>query len=225
MTSQKLLLIPQARLEMFSDLIFGLSLSISAITLIGSPAYSQASIINKIISFIFNFTVLIMIWIRYTGTMAILPIETGQIIFLNLLMLLLVGLEPYLLSIIQGALFVINPTDLNLGMADYASSLYALDIAGLVAIQGFFTHILSREEKGLVPSSLLHKYRIGRNAQLVLAAVFVFSILPQFWTTSILGLPLRIQIWWIPLFGSVILIVKKYGLGIPQKSESERSRG
>src|SRR2546426_11647424 len=99
---------------MFSDLIFGLSLSISAITLIGSPAYILSSIINKIILFIFNFTDLIMIWIRYTGTMAILPIETGQIIFLNLLMLLLVGVEPYLLVIIQGPLFVINPTDLNL---------------------------------------------------------------------------------------------------------------
>src|SRR2546428_10119899 len=86
LTSQKLLLIPQARLQMFSDLIFGLSLSISAITLIGSPAYSQPSIINKIISFIFNFTVLIMIWIRYTGTTAILPIATGQHSFLNLLM-------------------------------------------------------------------------------------------------------------------------------------------
>jgi len=210
---------------MFSHLIFGLSLSISAITLIGSPAYSHASIMNKIISFVFNFIILIMIWIRYTGTMAILPIETGQIIFLNLLMLLLVGLEPYLLSIIQGALFVVNPTDLNLGMADYASSLYALDIAGLVAIQGFFTHILSREEEGLVPSSHLHKYRIGRNAQLVLAAVFVLSVLPQFWTTSVLGLPLRIQIWWIPLLGSVILIVRKYGLGIPQKAEAETTRG
>ena len=225
MTTQKLVLIPQARLEMFSDLIFGLSLSISAITLIGSPAYSQASIINKIVSFIFNFIILIMIWIRYTGTMAILPVETGQVIFLNLLMLLLVGLEPYLLSIIQGALFVVNPTDLNLGMADYASSLYALDIAGLVAIQGFFTHILSREERGLVPSTLLHKYRVGRNAQLVLAAVFVLSVLPQLWTTSVFGLPLRIQIWWIPLFGSVILIVRKYGLGIPSKGLPEASKG
>jgi uncharacterized membrane protein len=204
---------------MFSDLIFGLSLSISAITLIGSPTYSQASIVNKIISFVFNFIIIIMIWIRYTGTMAILPVETGQIIFLNLLMLLLVGLEPYLLSIIQGALFAVSPTDLNLGMADYASSLYALDLAGLVAIQGFFTHILSKEEKGLIPSKLLHKYRVGRNAQLLLSAVFVLSALPQFWTTSILGLPLRIQFWWIPLIGSIILIVRKYGLGVPMKEQ------
>jgi hypothetical protein len=204
---------------MFSDLIFGLSLSISAITLIGSPAYSQASIINKIISFIFNFTVLIMIWIRYTGTMAILPVETGQTIFLNLLMLLLVGLEPYLLSIVQGTMFVVNPADLNLSIADYASSLYALDLAGLVAIQGFFTHILSKEEKGLIPSSLLHKYRIGRNVQVLLSAIFVLSALPQFWTTSLLGLPLRIQLWWIPLVGSVILIVRKYGLGVPRKEK------
>jgi hypothetical protein len=204
---------------MFSDLIFGLSLSISAITLIGSPAYTQASIINKIISFVFNFIILIMIWIRYTGTMAILPIETGEIIFLTLLTLLLVGLEPYLLSIVQGTLFVVNPADQNLTMADYASSLYALDLAGLVAIQGFFTHILSKEEKGLIPSTLLHKYRVGRNAQLLLSAVFVLSALPQFWTTSILGLPLRIQFWWIPLIGSVILIVRKYGLGVPMKEQ------
>src|SRR5437879_4479730 len=148
---------------MFSDLIFVVSLSISAITLIGSPAYSQASIINKIISFIFNFTVLIMIWIRYTGTMAILPIETGQIIFLNLLMLLLVGLEPYLLSIIQGAIFVVNPSDLNLGMADYASSLYALDIAGLVAIQGFFR--FSRNRTSSYRNCLHDRALRGHNSQ------------------------------------------------------------
>jgi hypothetical protein len=219
LASQRLVLIPQSRLEMFSDLIFGLSLSISAITLIGSPAYNQPSITNKIISFTFNFIILIMIWIRYTGTMAILPIETGQIIFLTLLTLLLVGLEPYLLSIVQGTLFVVNPADQNLTMADYASSLYALDLAGLVAIQGFFTHILSKEEKGLIPPTLLHKYRVGRNAQLLLSAVFVLSALPQFWTTSILGLPLRIQFWWIPLIGSVILIVRKYGLGVPMKEQ------
>ena len=219
MTTEKLVLIPESRLEMFSDLIFGLSLSISAITLIGSPAYTQASIMNKIVSFVFNFIILIMIWIRYTGTMAILPIETGEIIFLTLLTLLLVGLEPYLLSIVQGTLFVVNPADQNLTMADYASSLYALDLAGLVAIQGFFTHILSKEEKGLIPSTLLHKYRVGRNAQLLLSAVFVLSALPQFWTTSILGLPLRIQFWWIPLIGSIILIVRKYGLGVPMKEQ------
>ncbi|HZD12467.1 MAG TPA: TMEM175 family protein, partial [Candidatus Binatus sp.] len=97
MTSEKQIFIPRSRLEMFSDLIFGLSLSISAVTLIGSQVFTVPNIVNRIIAFVFNFVVLIMIWLRYTGTMAILPIETGQVIFLNLFLLLLVGLEPFLL--------------------------------------------------------------------------------------------------------------------------------
>ncbi len=208
---------------MLSDLIFGLSLSIGAITLIGTQTYTPASIFYRIISFIFNFTIIIMIWVRYTGTMTILPVETGQVIFLNLLMLLLVGLEPYLLGIIQASMFIpdqsgqlplLTTTDRPYSTTpDYSTALYALILAGLVGIQGFFTHILSREEKGLVPTDLLKKYRVARNVQFLLALLFVISALPTFWGYSLLGLPLRLQVWWIPLLGSVFLIVGKYGLG------------
>ena len=203
---------------MFSDLIFGLSLSISAVTLIGSQVFTVPNIVNRIIAFVFNFVVLIMIWLRYTGTMAILPIETGQVIFLNLFLLLLVGLEPFLLILIQDTLFIPGMvTSDSDSIARFAASLYALDLAGLVAIQGFFTHILSIEERGIVPSHLIHSYRVARNAQFMLSMVFVVSVLPQLWSVQFLGLPLPIQLWWIPLFGSVVLMVGKYGFGAPTK--------
>jgi len=215
---------------MLSDLIFGLSLSIGAITLIGTQTYTPTSIFYRIVSFIFNFTIIIMIWVRYTGTMTILPVETGQVIFLNLLMLLLVGLEPYLLSIIQASMFIPDQTgQLPLlsttatpysSTPDYSTALYALVLAGLVGIQGFFTHILSREEKGLVPASFLKKYRVARNVQFLLAMLFIISALPPFWGSTTLGLPLRLQVWWIPLLGSVFLIVGKYGLGGLQHESS-----
>ncbi len=88
---------PRARIETLADLIFGFALSIGAIALIGSPPTSAGDINTRILEFMFTFFILITAWIIYTTQMSVLPLETRAVTLLNVLMLALVAVVPYLL--------------------------------------------------------------------------------------------------------------------------------
>src|SRR5438034_6697255 len=83
---------PRPRLESLSDLIYGLSLSIGAISLVITNAQtSTVSDINRnVLEFLFVFLLLITSWIIYTSDMSVLPIETRLVTFLNVVLLILV---------------------------------------------------------------------------------------------------------------------------------------
>src|SRR5947208_16264340 len=88
---------PRPRLETLSDLIYGLSLSIGAISLvITNNQASTASDINRnILEFLFVFLILITSCIIYTSDMSVLPFETGLVTFLYLILLILFVILPY----------------------------------------------------------------------------------------------------------------------------------
>jgi len=187
---------PKPRIESLSDLIFGLALSIGALSLISKPPGSPAEINSDIVGFTVSFVILISVWLRYTSIMSVLPLETPATIFLNVVLLFLVSIEPYFFDLINLGPY---PTQSELANLEYASILFALDIAGLMAIMAFFTHILTIEEKKLVSPELILKYRLLRNSFFIAAGLFLISILPQFWTLSIKGTPFRFYFWLVPI--------------------------
>lgn len=190
---------PTPRIESLSDLIFGLALSVGTISLITKAPKHPVDIIYDVMQFGFSFAILISVWMRYTSIMSVLPMEDRKTITLNILMLFLVAVEPYL--------FYLNVNyDLldNMVLLDTASILYALDMAGLMAILALFTHQLTIEERKLIPQSLLSKYRNIRTNLFISAAFFAITILPFFWTLSLQGTPLRFYIWFVPLFLSSV---------------------
>lgn len=189
---------PRPRLETLSDLIFGLSLSIAAIALIAQAPTSTTEINNHIFAYIFTFLILITTWLAYTNIMSVLPLETRTLTVLNVTMLLLVTLSPFLLNTVEIANQSLSSTDAAL-IEDYASRLFALNLAGLLTIIGLFYHILSMEEKGLVTQDLVGRFRRARNLMFVLAGVFVVTIAPQFGGWTILGYPVRFVLWYIPI--------------------------
>src|SRR5437667_12263153 len=91
---------PRPRLETLSDLIYGLSLSIGAISLvITNNQASTANDINRnVFEFLFVFLILITSWIIYTSDMSVLPVETRLVTFLNVILLILVDLPLSLRS-------------------------------------------------------------------------------------------------------------------------------
>jgi uncharacterized membrane protein len=171
--------------------VFGLALSIGALTLIGKSPVAPADIRNAVFQFGFSFIILVSIWIRYTRIMSVLPLETVWTVLLNVALLFLVSLEPYLLSVLNSAE--------TLSIFDYGSVAYALDLAGLVAILGLFTHMLTREERKLVPARLLGQQRRIRNGFLFSAFLFLVSTLPPFLVWKLEGTPLRVLFWYVPL--------------------------
>jgi hypothetical protein len=129
--------------------------------------------------------------------MSVLPVETTRTRALNTIMLFLVAIEPYLFNQISfGFTATGSPT---LPQID-ASATYALDLGAIWAILAAFTHILTIEEKKLVAPDLFRKYRLMRNLEIIVAAIFFISILPQFWDTVIGSTSLRYVLWALTFF-------------------------
>jgi len=189
---------PRPRIEALSDLVFGLSLSLASISLIISPPSSPSEINNHILAFVFAFILLITAWINYTSSMSVLPLETRTVTVLNVIMLMSVALVPFLLNVVE----LPNPS-LTLGqdlmIREYASKLFAVNLSALIAILGLFSHILAREEAKLIAPDLVATYRANRNLTLILAGFMLLTAAPLFGTYMILGYPIRLYMWYVPI--------------------------
>ena len=180
--------IPKARIESLSDLIFGLALSIGAFSLISSNSNSPGQILPNILAFGFSFLILMTIWIRYTRLTTVLPIETAGTVYLNVVMLFCVAVEPYLFNLL------FSPSAASNG-ANLTTTYYALDLATLFVCLGYLTHLLVGEEKHLVQPGRLRAFKVTRDIELVSACIFLISILPVFWSFQIAGVPIRLYLW------------------------------
>jgi uncharacterized membrane protein len=179
-------------------LIFGLSLSVGSIALLANPPTNSSEIDNHILAFTFTFLILITSWLIYTTYMSVLPVETRAVTFLNIALLLLVALVPYLLNIVEITNSSLTPEQASM-LRDYSSSFFALDLSGILAILAAFAHVLSVEEKRLVAPETVRLFRNGRNRMGILAILMATSIAPPFWSLTLLDVPLRLYIWYVPL--------------------------
>ena len=189
---------PRPRMETLADLIFGLSLSIGSIALIASSPLSSGEINSHILAFIFSFLILITCWMIYTTQMSVLPLETRTTTYLNVVLLLLVALVPYLLNSVELVNASLSPAQAS-SLRDYSSTLFALDLTGILLILALFAHIISMEEKRLVAPEIAGNFRTGRNMVLVAALLMFMSIAPEFWQWTLFSEPLRLYIWYLPL--------------------------
>ena len=184
---------PRPRLETLSDLIYGLSLSIGAISLvITNNQSSTASDINRnILEFLFVFLILITSWIIYTSDMSVLPVETRLVTFLNAILLIFVAIIPYLFD--QAVSLYNTATD-----QDYASILFVIDYACTLLILAGFAHIISQEEKQLVDGDQMVRLRRIRNRLTLLTIVVLLSLAVP-WDWFFLGVHMRLFVWYVPI--------------------------
>ena len=181
---------PRPRIQTLSDLIFGLALSIGALTFIGQQPLDFQSLVASLLFYSFSFLVLVSVWRSYSTTLSVLPVENEFLTSLNILLLFTVSIEPYLFN----QLFTVNGSLWN-----NISVLYAVDLAVMFLILAFFNHSLGKEEKNLAPKNYMRKFRFDRNYDILTAAIFIVSILPVFEVTvshvSGSGIPLRVFLW------------------------------
>jgi len=190
---------PRARIETLVDLIFGLSLSISAVALItASPPLSTSDIDGRILAFVFTASFVITAWMVYTYQMSVLPVETNFVIYLNVVMLILIAIIPYLLYNVEFANSSLSVEESSM-IRDYASSLFAIDLTAILTILATFSHVISTEEKQLVAPELARTFRRNRNVQAILALITVLSLAPIFWSLTLFAEPVRLYIWIIPV--------------------------
>ena len=184
---------PRPRLETLSDLIYGLSLSIGAISLVITNNQSSTTndINRNILEFLFVFLILITSWIIYTSDMSVLPIETRFVTFLNIVLLVLVSIFPYLFD------QAVSTFNVN-GVQDYASMLFTGDYAATLLVMAVFAHIIAKEEEHLVDGEIMVRFRRARNRLSVLTVVVLLSIAVP-WDWLLIGIHVRLFIWILPI--------------------------
>ncbi|MGI0078161.1 MAG: hypothetical protein ACRECH_00870 [Nitrososphaerales archaeon] len=84
-------------------------------------------------------------------------------------------------------------------LQDYSSILFTIDLAIILAILAAFAHIIASEEKKLVAPEIARRFRQARNIQVILSLLFLLSLFPQLWEWTLLSIPLRLYVWYIPL--------------------------
>lgn len=184
---------PKPRIESLSDLIFGLALSIGALTLIGQEPANTIQLILSVLYYAFSFVILIGVWYNYTQSMALLRIESSRLLALNVFLLFLVTIEPFLFN----QLFVNDAA-----LVESVSVMYAINLGGLYLILAFFAHAIYSNRNN--PPITVRSFKLRRNAYLVSCVFFFGSIFPIFWNVSIpitgdAGVPLRLVFWLIPI--------------------------
>ena len=180
---------PKPRMESLSDLIFGLALSIGALALIAQPVLTAGDLLRDLVDFAFGFIVLIVVWLRYTGSIAFLTIETHGVLRLNVLMLFLVAIEPYLFNEVFGSL---SGAQFDRALANVASAAYAVDLTLLMGVLASFEHLASKSPSIPPGSEIAESFRRYRNIHLLVAGVFLISLLPNLESV-------RTLVWYIPL--------------------------
>jgi uncharacterized membrane protein len=204
---------PRPRIESLSDMVFGLALSVGAITLVGNPPQSNGQLYIDLASFGFSFLILIQVWIAYTRTMSALPLEDGRTVFFNIVLLFCVSVEPFLFHI------------LNSNISKMVSVAFAVDLGTLTLILGFFKSLLADESRKLIPEDQIEQFKVESWIQFSAAAVYFVSVLPPFWIIMGLGgIPLRFTLWFVALaiMSARGRIVKSVGQRERQRSQTVR---
>jgi uncharacterized membrane protein len=187
---------PRPRIESLSDLVFGLALSIGAIALIGNPPTTIDGLFSDLLTFAFNFFILISVWLRYTRVMSVLPTENTRTMSLNILLLFSVSCEPFLFNILRAGN---SAAQVAKALLSVASSLYGFDLGIMMLVMGIFTVALADEEKKLVPRAMIRELRTEATTWLTSAAIFLVSALPVFDNIAFRGTQVRFGLWFAAL--------------------------
>ena len=183
-------------IEKLTTAVFGFALAVGALSLTKSNPETTSEVFGGLVLFILSFIILVVIW---WGTIDIMSkIDKGKpvTIFLNIVLLFFVAIEPYLLNILTTPLFQLS------------STLYAIDMAFLMLLSAALRQILIKEKKATLTAQQLRHFTISRNFQFVYAGLFFLSTLPPFLEWTLAGMSVRVLIWFATLALSLIVSVR-----------------
>lgn len=195
-------------IEDLSNMVFGLALTIGALGLAQQITLGFQFVIGSLISFFLSFILLVFIWLRYVTILSLIKIEKRIELDLNVMLLFLVIIEPYLFNLLINA-----PTSSD---ADFSSILYAFDVGMMLLILGLLYTIAIRNSK-TKEIDLLKEYRSIKNRLFGIGSIFLISVLPIFWQIILFNLSLRFILWIVAvgivfLYRNIGLIEKKFNV-------------
>lgn len=158
--------VEKKRIEDLSNLVFGLALTLGAISLTGPQTDDLGSLINTIAQFGLSFAVIIWIWWLYNNLIDEQHLVRRGMIQLNIILLFLVVIEPFLLSVSQ----------------PFSSGriAYSFDLGLTLLIFAVFNNVAISDEILAPTETQRQRLRFNRNLTVGCAAIFFVSLIPQF---------------------------------------------
>lgn len=176
-------------IEKLTTAVFGFALAVGALSLTAANPETTADVIAGLVMFSLSFLILVVIWWGTSDIMSKIDHNKPIAIFLNIVLLFFVAIEPYLLNILN----------ISAQLFPLSSTLYAIDMAFLMGLSAALCHILIKENKATLTKQQLRHFTIGRNNQFVCAGLFFLSTLPQFLEWTLAGISVRVLIWFATL--------------------------
>jgi uncharacterized membrane protein len=170
----------------FADIIFGLALSIGSLVLTQSKVQVWQDFAWNIVLFGFSFLIIALTWLLYSRTMSVVPSEVPSVLFLNLVLLFCVALEPYLFYMLM------NGAAQNL--LSFTSVGYALDVGFMfVVLAALASYVLKpkrvggEDQRKRLQPNVLQSFRHMMIAEYIAGALFLVSAAPIFWVPTQVG--------------------------------------
>jgi hypothetical protein len=148
--------------------------------------------------------------------MSVLPIETRLVTFLNVVLLILVAIIPYLFDQVVSTFNPIN-------VQEYASILFTGDFATTLLIMAIFSHIIAQEEEHLVDGEIMIRFRRSRNILSLLTGVVLLSLASP-WDWLFLGVHVRLLIWCVPIIMFWSNRMRRSPYGIARRARHEKTQ-
>jgi uncharacterized membrane protein len=186
----------KVRIDSLSDLVFGLALSIGSLDFLSNPAKNAYDLESNIALFAFSFAILVFTWLGYSRTMAVISQENDAMVYISLVLLFFVAIEPYL--------FYVLVTSTTTELADVFSAAYALDVGSMFLIQAGLAYLILRDDKKnttlqrkRLHPAIIARFRRALIGELVVGILYLSSALPIFWVRiDALGQEARFVLWW-----------------------------
>jgi uncharacterized membrane protein len=183
------------RIEDLSNLVFGLALTLGAISLTKPDTDDLGSLFNTIIQFGLSFAVIIWIWWLYNNLINERDLVRKGMVPLNILLLFLVVIEPFLLSV----------------SLPYSSGkiAYSFDLGLTLLIFALFYNAAISDQI-MAPTELeRRRLRFNRNLTVGCASIFFVSLIPQL-LLGVDGANIQSLMWLSALF--IGAIGRRWGL-------------
>lgn len=205
------------RIESLSDLVFGLALSIGSLEFLSSQTTSAYDLARNVLFFGFSFIILVFTWLGYSRTEAVLPRQSDASIYLNILLLFLVAIEPYLFFVLVSG---------TAQLANVSSIAYALDVGPMFLIQAALANLVIKEDKETrklgkqepLHPEIIERFRRAINYEIGAGVVYLISVLPIFWEIQTPIGQFRFVLWWVS-FG--LFFAARSNRRINEKKETE----
>ncbi|HMK95048.1 MAG TPA: hypothetical protein VK536_06555 [Candidatus Limnocylindrales bacterium] len=174
--------------DSFSDIIFGLALSIGSLILIENRVQVWQSFVWNLILFGFSFAIISLVWLSFSGTMRFLSTEVPAVIFLNLVLFFCVILEPYLFYMQMSS---------SGQLSSVISQVFAFDVGFMFFVLGIMAEMVVKEARLNHPNYHSDNLKTLQNMiypRYIAGALYLISVIPFFWIQTPLG-HLRSIVW------------------------------